>query len=466
MFKYWKENKERIKANFSIALEAVLGNQVRSLLTALGIIFGVAAVIAMLAIGNGAQQDILEQIKLVGVNNIIINPVVEQIDEQVDQNDKEKKKFSPGLRMLDVEAIADIVPGIEKISPEIIQDTYIIKDGFRRSAKLVGVEPAYFEVTAFELSEGKMFTEDQMTNGKPVCIIGKSIRTRFFQRENPIGKRIKVGNQWLEVVGVLEERLVSEKALSNANLGVRDFNMDVYVPIQTALVRYRNRAKITSAQLGLGGGPSNATGGWFRFMAGGSEETPAPAPTGPVNYHQIDKLTVQVQESELLGSTADVISRMLQRRHYGVVDFEVTIPELLLKQQQRTQQIFNIVLGAIAGISLLVGGIGIMNIMLASVLERIKEIGLRLSLGAQKSDIIFQFLFEAVMISITGGLVGVAIGIFLAFLVSTFGDFPTVVSFSSVFISFGVAATVGLIFGIAPARRAANQDPITSLRHD
>jgi putative ABC transport system permease protein len=201
-------------------------------------------------------------------------------------------------------------------------------------------------------------------------------------------------------------------------------------------------------------------------MSGGEEEAPAPVAAGPVNYHQIDKLTVQVQESERLGPTADVISRMLQRRHYGVVDFEVTIPELLLKQQQRTQQIFNIVLGAIAGISLLVGGIGIMNIMLASVLERIKEIGLRLSLGAQKSDIIFQFLFEAVMISITGGLVGVAIGIFLAFLVSTFGDFPTVVSFSSVFISFGVAATVGLIFGIAPARRAANQDPITSLRHD
>jgi putative ABC transport system permease protein len=463
MFEYWKQNKERIKANFSIALEAVLGNQVRSLLTALGIIFGVAAVIAMLAIGNGAQQDILEQIKLVGVNNIIINPVVEQVDEQVDSDSREKKGFSPGLRLLDVEAIASIVPGIERISPEIIMDTYIIKDGFRRSAKLVGVEPAYFEVSNFQLAEGKMFTEDQLENGKAVCIIGKSIRSRFFQRENPIGKRIKVGNQWLEVVGVLEERLISEKAASN--LGIRDFNMDVYVPIQTALVRYRNREKITASQLGLGGGPANMTSRMFRFMGAGEEEEPVVA-KGPVNYHQIDKLTIQVANSALLNPTADVIARMLERRHYGVVDFEITIPELLLKQQQRTQQIFNIVLGAIAGISLLVGGIGIMNIMLASVLERIKEIGLRLSLGAQKSDIIFQFLFEAVMISITGGLVGVAIGVFLAFLVSVFGDFPTVVSFSSVLISFGVAATVGLIFGIAPARRAANQDPITSLRHD
>ena len=463
MFKYWVENKERIYANFSIALEAVLANQVRSLLTALGIIFGVAAVIAMLAIGNGAQQDIMEQIKLVGVNNIIINPVVEQVDEQVG-DDKDKKKFSPGLRMLDVEAITKLVPGVQRISPEIILDTYIIKDGFRRSAKLVGVEPSYFEVSNFELYEGKMFTQDQIISGKPVCIIGKSISTRFFSRENPIGKRIKVGNQWMEVVGVLEERLVSEKAMSN--LGIRDFNMDVYVPIQTALVRYKNRDMITASQLGGGGGPSMAQGGRFRMFSVTSGDEQQAAPTRTANYHQIDRLTIQVEQSEMLNPTADVIARMLERRHYGVVDFEVTIPELLLKQQQRTQQIFNIVLGAIAGISLLVGGIGIMNIMLASVLERIKEIGLRLSLGAQKTDIVFQFLFEAVMISITGGLVGVAIGIALALIVSAFGDFPTVVSFSSIFISFGVAASVGLIFGIAPARRAANQDPITSLRHE
>ncbi len=223
MFKYWGENRERIFANFSIALEAVLANQVRSLLTALGIIFGVAAVIAMLAIGNGAQQDIMEQIKLVGVNNIIINPVIEQVDEQVGGDESEKKKFSPGLRMLDVEAVAKLIPGVKNISPEIILETYIIKDGFRRSAKLVGVEPSYFEVSNFELYEGKMFTQDQLISGKPVCIIGKSISTRFFSRENPIGKRIKVGNQWMEVVGVLEERLISEKALSNTNLGIRDF---------------------------------------------------------------------------------------------------------------------------------------------------------------------------------------------------------------------------------------------------
>ncbi|MCA6404224.1 MAG: FtsX-like permease family protein, partial [Cytophagales bacterium] len=184
------------------------------------------------------------------------------------------------------------------------------------------------------------------------------------------------------------------------------------------------------------------------------------------NYHQIDRLVIQVDQTDRLANTAEIISRMLKRRHYDVVDYEIEIPELLLKQQQRTNDIFNYVLGAIAGISLLVGGIGIMNIMLASVLERIKEIGLRLAIGAKKSDVVQQFLFEAVMISVSGGIIGVALGVAFAFLVSSVAGIPTIISFASIILSFGVAATVGLIFGIAPARRAAQQDPIASLRYE
>ena len=452
-------NRQNLLANFSIALEAVLANQLRSLLTALGIIFGVAAVIAMLAIGNGAQKEILEQIELVGVNNIIIEPIVEQVEQNVGEEDEaEKKKFSPGLKLLDVESIRENIPGIKKLSPEILIETYLIKNGVRRSSKLVGVEPAYFEVANFELNDGKMFNERQLRAGAPVCIIGKGIQTKFFPQENPIGKMLKVGNQWLEVIGILKERYISDKAISN--LGIRDYNMDVYTPIQTVLIRYINRDLVT------GSGLKKNFGGGFRFgrmvvISGSSEENSTPS-----NYHQIDRLVVQVDDSEKLSPTAEVLSRMLERRHYEVVDFEITIPELLLKQQQRTQNIFNIVLAAIAAISLLVGGIGIMNIMLASVMERIKEIGLRLSIGAKKSDIVYQFVFEAVMISVTGGLVGVILGIALAYAVSNLADFPTTISFISILISFGVAATVGLIFGITPARRAANQDPITSLRHE
>ncbi len=451
----------RLLSNFYIAFEAVMANRLRSLLTALGIIFGVAAVIAMMAIGNGAQQEILEQIKLVGVNNIIVEPIVEQVEEQVEGSagngpGKEKNKFSPGLRMLDVEAVKKTIPGIERISPEIILDTYIVKSGIRRSAKLVGVTPEYFKVTNFQLREGGMFTDNNLLHGDPVCIIGRGVQTKFFSKEEPIGKRIKCGNQWMRVIGVMEERIVSDQSL--AKLGIRDFNMDVYIPIQTMLVRYKNRDMITSGNLAAG------RSGSARFFIGG--QAPQNSATVPTNYHQIDKLVVQVSDSKLLNPTADVLSRLLERKHYNVVDFEITIPELLLKQQQRTQNIFNIVLGAIAGISLLVGGIGIMNIMLASVMERIKEIGLRLSLGAKKTDIVHQFLFEAMMISVSGGVIGVILGVVLASLVSNFGDFPTIITIPSILVSFSVAATVGLIFGIAPARRAASQDPITSLRYE
>jgi putative ABC transport system permease protein len=450
----------RILANLSIAIGAVISNKVRSLLTALGIIFGVAAVIAMLAIGNGAQREILDQIKLVGVNNIVIKPIVEQKEEKIEEQagQKDKKKFSPGLTMRDVSNIKETIPGIASISPEIILDTYVIRNGLRRSAKLVGVEPVYFNIYNFELLDGKAFTEEQERLGSPVCVIGSSIKAKFFPTENPIGKTIKVGQHWLTIVGILKERLVSESSISK--LGIRDFNMDVYTPIQSILIRYKNRDKITGEQLRLES--MRSRGMVFNNNQNNNEQSEQERK----NYHQLDRLVIQVNETSQLTPTAEILSRLLKRRHYEVVDYEIEIPEMLLKQQQRTNDIFNYVLGAIAGISLLVGGIGIMNIMLASVLERIKEIGLRLSIGAKKSDVVQQFLFEAIMISVTGGIIGVILGVSLAYLVSRFAGIPTIISFASILLSFGVAASVGLIFGIAPARRAANQDPITSLRYE
>ncbi len=450
----------RLLANLYIAIDAVIANRLRSLLTALGIIFGVAAVIAMLAIGNGAQQEILNQIKLVGVNNIVIKPIIEQKDEKVNEKvgKKEKKKFSPGLTVRDVESIKETIPTLTEVSPEIILDTYVIRNGFRRSAKLVGVDPAYFKIYDFQLSDGSLFNEEQQKNGSPVCIIGSALKSRFFPKEDPIGKTMKVGTHWLTIIGILKERSISQASINK--LGIRDFNMDVYAPLQSVLIRYRNRDLITTEGIRLAAMRSQGNSN------GNAQNASAENEQGKKNYHQLDRLVLQVDQTEKLQATAEIISRMLKRRHYEVVDYEIEIPELLLKQQQRTNDIFNYVLGAIAGISLLVGGIGIMNIMLASVLERIKEIGLRLAIGAKKSDVVQQFLFEAVMISVSGGIIGVILGVLFAFLVSSFANIPTIISFASIVLSFGVAATVGLIFGIAPARRAAQQDPIASLRYE
>ncbi|HEU5291883.1 MAG TPA: ABC transporter permease [Cyclobacteriaceae bacterium] len=449
--------KERLLANLYIAISAVVANKIRSLLTGLGIIFGVAAVIAMLAIGNGAQQEILNQIKLVGVNNIVVKPIVEQEEETIEEGPgkREKKKFSPGLTLRDVKSIEKTLPINARLSPEIILETNLIKNGIRRSAKLVGVEPVYFQIFNFELAEGTSFNEEQLRTGSPVCIIGSAIKSKFFPTENPIGKTLKVGIHWLTIVGVMKERFVSKSSISK--LGIRDFNMDVYTPLQTVIIRYKNRDLVTTTAIQKATRQQNLNNAF-----GTNSEGKAPA----VNYHQLDRLVIQVDNTALLTSSADILSRLLKRKHYDVVDYEIEIPELLLKQQQRTNDIFNYVLGAIAGISLLVGGIGIMNIMLASVLERIKEIGLRLSIGAKKSDIIQQFLFEAMMISVTGGIIGVILGVTLAFLVSSVANIPTIITFASILLSFGVAASVGLIFGIAPARKAANQDPITSLRYE
>jgi putative ABC transport system permease protein len=403
----------------------------------------------MMAIGSGAQEEILEQIKLVGVNNIVVTPIVEQEETELEEGESDQgkeKNLSPGLSLLDSRSIEKIIPGISRISPEIIMDTYIIKNALRRSAKLVGVDNNYFELSGFELYEGKFFNEDHIQYGKPVCIIGKSIKSKFFSKEDPIGKKIKVGNHWLKVIGVLEERHISKKSISN--LGIRDYNMDVYAPLKTVLIRYENRALVTEAAIKL----------FNRSDPDEREKFP--------NYHQLDRLVIQVGETDQLNGVAQVISKILRRRHNEVVDYEITIPELLLKQQQRTKSIFNFVLGAIAGISLLVGGIGIMNIMLASVLERIKEIGLRMSIGAKKADIAYQFLLEAVMISVSGGLAGVILGSVIAISVSELAEIPTILSFYSILLSFGVAVSIGIIFGYTPAKRAANQDPITSLRYE
>lgn len=446
---------EQIKSNLNEAIRVILANKIRTFLTALGIIFGVAAVITMLAIGKGAEKEILAQLELVGVNNIVITPIPEEaeendVEETGNGGTTEIKRFSKGLDLLDVSSIQKTIPTVKQVSPEIILDTYMINEGKQNSVKLIGVTNAFFKTSNINIGRGKNFSEKQSLHAMPVCIIGEKVEKKLFTGESALGKQIKVKDVWLKVIGVIEEKLISETA--QENLGIRDLNQDVYIPIKTFLVRYKDRKVIGDQPID------------YNQMFGQQGGPKKRIPRG--NYHQIDKLTIQVNNSSELKSTAEVISKMLRRKHNDMLDFEITIPINLLKQQQKTKQIFNIVLSIIAGISLLIGGIGIMNIMLASILERTKEIGIMRAIGATKQDIILQFLSESVLISLGGGVIGVFLGILASYGLELATDIETIVSLGSIALSFFVATFIGLIFGVFPAKSAAQKRPIEAIRHE
>ena len=444
---------EKLKSNFKEAYWFITTNKVRTFLTALGIIFGVASVITMLAIGNGAEKEILAQLELVGVNNIVVTPIPDKEDENASVSDvedekEESKRFSKGLDVLDAQSILKHIPTVSLVSPEILLETYVINNGRQNSVRLVGISPEYFKSSNINLDSGKAFSEFQIKNALPVCVVGKKVEKKLFTGESAIGKRIKVKDVWLQIIGVIEEKLISDKA--QENLGIRDLNEDVYIPLNTFLVRYQDRKIITDK---VGASNRNQGAGPKKRIARG-------------NYHQIDKLTVQVSNSNELKATAEVLSKMLKRRHNDVLDFEITIPIQLLKQQQKTKQIFNVVLSIIAGISLLIGGIGIMNIMLASVLERTKEIGIIRAIGATEEDVVLQFLSESVLISVGGGVIGIILGIIGAYVIEIVSGIETVLSLNSILLSFFIAVIIGLVFGIFPAKAAANKRPIEALRSE
>lgn len=441
--------------DITIAFESILANKLRSFLTALGIIFGVAAVISMLAIGNGAQKEILEQIKMVGVNNIVLLPLVPDQDDKESsaeaQNNsagKQKKKYTPGLTMLDVEAIKNTLSTVKFISPEVIVKNNLVQFGMRQDAKILGVTRDYFNIYNLQLEKGQYFDAFQEENGLGVCVIGANVQSKFFPQSNPIGQYIKFGKIWFRITGVLDRNNIKLTGYQNA--GVNVVNDNIFVPIKTMLMRFQNRGLINADMV----------------LKASRQSDEDKQKNKTKNYHQLDKIVVQVNETEDINPTVEVLSRMLLRRHADVKDYEISVPELLLKQQQRTKEIFNIVLGAIASISLIVGGIGIMNIMFASVMERIKEIGTRMAIGAKKMDIVIQFLSEAVLISVTGGIIGVILGVVTSMLITRFTNIATIISPFSVLVAFVVSASVGIIFGYSPAKRASERDPIESLRYE
>ncbi|MFC1563113.1 ABC transporter permease [candidate division KSB1 bacterium] len=406
--------------SFKTGLDGINSHKLRSFLTMLGMIFGVSAVIAMLSIGEGAKQEALEQIKLMGMNNILIQ------DFQLESDDPSltRTNFSRGLTYEDARSISDICSLIDYATPQKEFNLTVSYKNSTASGVVVGTTPEYSEVLNFPLHKGTFITYYDVANRNRVCILGGGIKKELFRFEEPIGKKIKIEDLWFTVVGVMEDRDIS--AGKKGTIKTRNLNQDIYIPISASFKRFVSDP----------------------FAS------------------EIDQITARVINSDRITEASNIIRNILNRRHNGVPDFQLIIPEALLRQSQETQRIFNIVMGAIAGISLLVGGIGIMNIMLASILERTREIGIRRAVGATRLDILWQFVIEAILISFSGGFIGIFLGYFMTRVIAFYAGWSTIVSVYMLLLAFGVSVSVGLIFGILPARKAAQLDPIESLRYE
>lgn len=423
---------------FKLGIEELSSNKLRTFLTMLGIIFGVASVISMLSIGAGARTETLEQIDLLGSNNIIIK---KKGDELIGN---EKTSFTPGLTLDDLKAIKQICPFIKSLTPQRESFAKIFYRSQIIDANIIGTTESYPETFNSEISYGKFFTKTHYNNYSNVCIIGYTIKEKLFKYKDPIGEKIKIGELWFTIIGEIS----SKKNITGnkQDIKFRDFNEDIYIPLSTMcykMEKYIDQSKIKRSNWRNAGKIANV-----------------------IDRKSIDQLTVKVTSDDKIIEVSQLINKILLRRHYNVKDYSVIIPEQIMEQKQRTQTIFNIVMGAIAGISLLVGGIGIMNIMLSNIMERTKEIGIRRAVGATRKDVLNQFIFEALAISFIGGFIGIFVGYLLTSLISNYAEWRTIITPYSIILAFFVSVFVGLVFGSFPAKKAAEKDPIESLRYE
>jgi putative ABC transport system permease protein len=415
-----------LRETFELSTAGLLSHKLRTLLTMLGIIFGVGAVISMLSIGEGAKQEALDQIRQMGIHNIIVQHWNPDEDEGLNAEESSgSSNLSAGLSWADARSIELICPLAELVTPQRELKTRAHRGSNSFQTVMVGTTPDYLQILNARMQQGVFLTDEDLLRSRRVCVLGSDAKRALFFFENPLGEQIKVQNQWFTVVGVLEDKGAAGGKIGGV-LEVRNTDEDIYIPITTVLRR-------------------------FHWEPGEAELT---------------QLTVKVTDPERLQEAANIVRSILMRRHRGVDDFKLAIPEELMRQSQRTQQIFNIVMGCIAGISLVVGGIGIMNIMLASVLERTREIGIRRALGAKRSDVLAQFLVEAVMVSLLGGIIGIVLGFSMTKVITLYAEWKTIVQPWTIVLAFGVAAGIGIGFGYYPARQAAMLNPIDALRYE
>ncbi len=429
----------RMKLTIKLGLKSLWLHRLRSLLTVLGIVFGVCSVIAMLAIGEGASYEAQEQIRSLGSNNIIVRSV--KPPEEKSSTSQRTWLLEYGIAYADLERIRATLPGVEILVPARIMRQDVWNGGRRIDCDLYGTVPWYPEVNNHRVARGRFFTETEMNDGTYVAVLDAGVESALFPIDPAIGNTLRAGSHYYRVIGVMEPqsaRITKDGAstppANNAN-GASGAPNRIYVPLNAARKQF---GEILVNQ-----------------QSGSFEAT-------RVELHEA---TVKVARLEDVVDTAQVIADLLAANHRKT-DYEVVVPLELLRQAERTKRIFNIVLGAIAAISLLVGGIGIMNIMLASVTERTREIGIRRALGAKRRDIIIQFLVETVLLSGAGGVLGVILGIAIPMVITWFAGMKTIVTLWSPFIAFSISAMVGVVFGLYPALRAANMDPVEALRHE
>jgi putative ABC transport system permease protein len=405
------------------SIDNLLLHKLRTLLTMLGMIFGVAAVLSMLSIGAGAQQQVMAFIEGLGVRNVIV-----EARETVERQAFQKMRLqSPGLTFQDVRAIQAAMPGIETLTPrKRFAPTQIVPKPSGEMPVVFGVEPVYAEIASLRLTAGRFFTADESARAAALCVLGEAARVALFGVADPLGQFVKIGEQWFRVIGIAGPQATAREGVGGAP--AQDRNNLIYVPTAAAILRLED--------------------GYSMFR------------------DEIDGLYVRVAASTDISSAAAVMRGVLEASHRNANDYAIVVPAELLAEQQRTKRIFDIVMVALASISLLVGGIGIMNIMLASVLERTPEIGLRRALGATRVDVIRQFVLETTLLAVGGGILGLILGVTLSQVIASFAGWSTVVTGSSLLLAFLVSVVVGLVSGIYPAMQASKLDPIQALRYE
>ncbi len=404
-----------------LGFQNLMLHKLRSLLTMLGMIFGVAAVVSMMSIGAGARQQVMAFIEQLGVRNLIV-----EAREAVAWDELSKmRKISPGLTFQDYRVIRANVGSVVEATPrKRFTPSKMIPKPQRDMPLVYGISPAYQRIAGLQVVSGRFFDADENDRAAPVAVIGQGARQNLFGYEEPVGQYVKVNDQWFRVVGLAAPLLSAGSAIEG--VPTQDLNNVIYVPLYSTIFRLED------------------------VRSGMKDE--------------IDGMYLQLNSSEETVSTAEVVRGILNTSHRSAGDFSIVVPAELLAEQRRTQRIFDMVMIAIASISLLVGGIGIMNIMLASILERTREIGVRRAIGAKQKDIIRQFLVEAVLISFSGGLIGIVFGFGMSRLIAWLAGWSTIMTMSSIALAFLFSVSVGLAFGIYPARKAARLDPVEAIR--